>query len=165
MRRNTCNPTPGGGVGGGRAVRNREGSPPHLWGRRSRRGSSPPPRPPPALGTPPRRGGDARAGALRADAVGQFSQVGGIPQTRSNLFVKVDKGDPGVTPGLMDCPFLAPVPVPHQALALMWCCSSFGVEWAGVRGPGRWEPNRTIRAPEARACGGSDRGAKARDRG
>eukprot|EP00661_Eupelagonemidae_sp_cell13_P016020 gene16020-biopygen11268 len=23
---------------------------------------------------------------------------------------------------------------PHQALALMWCCSSFEVEWVGVRG-------------------------------
>eukprot|EP00661_Eupelagonemidae_sp_cell13_P016094 gene16094-biopygen15789 len=27
---------------------------------------------------------------------------------------------------------------PHQALALMWCCSSFEVEWVGVRGLERW---------------------------
>eukprot|EP00661_Eupelagonemidae_sp_cell13_P010855 gene10855-biopygen18341 len=26
------------------------------------------------------------------------------------------------------------IPAPHHALALMWCCSSFEVEWVGVRG-------------------------------
>eukprot|EP00661_Eupelagonemidae_sp_cell13_P025883 gene25883-biopygen6035 len=31
----------------------------------------------------------------------------------------------------------SPLSAPHQALALIWCCSSFGVEWVGVRGLGR----------------------------
>eukprot|EP00661_Eupelagonemidae_sp_cell13_P010807 gene10807-biopygen18337 len=54
-------------------------------------------------------------------------------QSASRVFTSGCSYGRGYGPAPLRAFFVSQFPAPHQALALMWCCSSFGVEWVGVR--------------------------------